>query len=259
MRPLPVLLAGGAVLVTAASVGALVLLRAPAPAHQPPQDPAARAEVERLVRAGSPHQLVALYTSWAHQTDKEAARERILDALLLTPPTSEGLKLALDALASDASPLEDSEPLVDYAAERMAALWAVPDTFKYGRDLMLVQTTERPRVALAASLARHAASLSDQQDPEHQTRSWVTNDLVDVYYQSSPRAQHRITRGLEQLGATDALKVIAGAPIGELSLVKARTHQTETTITDLRARTNDPALRDAKEQLEQLDTLPRPQ
>ena len=217
--------------------------------HLPPQDQRAVAEVATHSRGA----LVELYARWAGQPDKLEARKRALDMLLGDPDPHAALRELLRALAADDTPL-DEDPLVAYAANRMKRLWEQDATYRYGRDLMLVQTADKPRVALAHSLVLFVASQPAERDVEGQTRAWLTNDLVDAYYQSTPPARARLVGDIDRLGAADAAKLLDGKTVAELDRVQDQIREIRTTVIDVRARAHDPALADLEEEIERLGT-----
>jgi hypothetical protein len=194
-----------------------------------PQDPTAQREVGQLAGKtddSSRMALVQRYGEWAGAADKLTAREKILDALLATGDRK-GLKSALRAIALDPSPIED-DPMVAYAAGRMQALWKNPELYRYGRDLLLVQSADKTRVALLTSLVPYAASLPAAVDPDRQIKTWMANDLVDLYHQSGDEAKPFIIAGVEQLGAKDvALALVGGNMPHDYAAVQHQADQTE--------------------------------
>jgi hypothetical protein len=239
----------GALAVLAASVVVLVMIRHDEPPARAPQDTAATAKVATL---GSPHAMVRQYQDWAGLPDKLDARDKILDALLATGDAHRGLKLALEAINGDPTEIDD-DPMLDVAADKLRRLWDKPEIYRYGRDLMLVQPADKGRVVLAQSLVAHMRSVPDSEDHEAQAHAWLTNDLVDAYYQSGAQARARIVGSARALGADDAAKLMTGAKVSDLDIVDDRAHETQRTILDLRARASDPALRDVQEELRKLD------
>ena len=239
----------GALAVLAASIAVLVLIRSDDTVARAPQDPAATAKVATL---GSPHAMVRQYQDWAGQGDKLDAREKILDALLATGDARRGLKLALEAINGDDTAIDD-DPMIDVAADKLRRLWQQSEIYRYGRDLMLVQPADKGRVVLAQSLVAHMQTVPESEDHEAQAHAWLTNDLVDAYYQSGKQARARLVASARALGAEDAAKLMSGAKVSDLEIVDDRAHQTQRTILDLRARASDPALRDVQEELRKLD------
>jgi len=250
MRAATKLLIAGGLAVALAATLVLLSIRASAPAARVPQDPAATQEVARA--AASPRALIRLYREWAGHDDKLDARERILDALLAADEPRRGLKLALEALNGDPTALDD-DPMIDGAAARMARLWDKPELYRYGRDLMLVQTADKGRVVLAESLVAHMRGVPESQDHEGQARAWLTNDLVDVFYQSGKPARPRILDSARALGADDAVALMSGAGANELAVAQDRAHQTEVEIQEVRARASDPALRGVQDEIRRLE------
>jgi len=219
------------------------------------QDRDAAAQVDALLaRADSTTQLLALYHRWAGSDDKLGARERILDALLSGADRRRGLRATLLALALDPSALDD-DPMIDYAARRMRSLWSTPELYDYARDLMLVQPTDKTRVALAESLVQHTTSLPKSNDLDGQKRAWLSNDLVDVYYQSGNEARLRIARAAQQVAGDDLAKALGGVPAGDYAIVRQQAHDINAKLDELRARQSDPALIEVREQMRQLGTV----
>lgn len=235
-----VIAAAGGVLVL--GIALAVMASSPDPdgrAVRGPQDHKAGAEVSQLAARTDSAQgrmaLVQRYGEWAADGDKLAAREKIIDALLAVGDRRQGLKAVLQALALDPSPIAD-DPMVGYAASRMATLWTDPTLYRYGRDMMLVQTTDKTRVALLTSLVPHTARLTDEQDPDRQTRAWMTNDLVDLYAQSGDEAKPFIMNGAKQLGGEDvalALANRAGGNAADYEVVQFHADQTEAAMREV--------------------------
>jgi hypothetical protein len=242
-------LIAGAFAVVAASIVVLVMIRSDEPLPRAPQDTAATAKVATL---GSPHAMVRQYQQWAGQVDKLDAREKILDALLAAGDAQRGLKLVLEAINGDPTAIDD-DPMLDVAADKLRPLWREPAIYRYGRDLMLVQPADKGRVVLAQSLVAHMRTVPESEDHEAQAHAWLTNDLVDAYYQSGAQARARIVGSARALGADDAAKLMTGAKVSDLEVVDDRAHETQRTILELRARASDPALRDVQEELRTLD------
>jgi hypothetical protein len=241
-------LIAGALAVLAASIVVLVLIRRDEPRPRPPQDTAATAKVATL---GSPHAMVRQYQQWAGQADKLDARENILNALLTTGDARRGLKLVLEAINGDPTEIDD-DPMLDVAADKLRRLWREPEIYRYGRDLMLVQPADKGRVVLAQSLVAHMRTVPDSEDHDAQAHAWLTNDLVDAYYQSGAQARAHIVGSARALGAEDAANLMTGAKVSDLEIVDDRAHQTQRTILDLRARASDPALRGVQDELRTL-------
>jgi len=243
------ILVAGALAVLATSIAVLVMIRRDDTIARAPQDVAATAKVATL---GSPHAMVRQYQDWAGQGDKLDAREKILDALLATNDAQRGLKLALEAINGDPTAIDD-DPMLDIAADKLRRLWSEPAIYRYGRDLMLVQPADKGRVVLAQSLVAHLRTVPESEDHEAQAHAWLTNDLVDAYYQSGTQARARLVASARALGAEDAAKLMTGAKVSDLEVVDDRAHETQRTILDLRARASDPALRDVQDKLRSLD------
>jgi len=243
------ILVAGALAVLATSIAVLVMIRRDDTIARAPQDVAATAKVATL---GSPHAMVRQYQDWAGQGDKLDAREKILDALLATNDAQRGLKLALEAINGDPTAIDD-DPMLDIAADKLRRLWSEPAIYRYGRDLMLVQPADKGRVVLAQSLVAHLRTVPESEDHEAQAHAWLTNDLVDAYYQSGTQARARLVASARALGAEYAAKLMTGAKVSDLEVVDDRAHETQRTILDLRARASDPVLRDVQDQLRSLD------
>jgi len=199
-------------------VGAVVLFHAASddgPAQTPsqrfakPLDPAVASEVGTLAKRGDGAGLVDLYARWADQRDRGPARARILDALITGLDRRAGLEHAMQAIGRVPGPIAD-DPMVEYASEQFQGLWDDPTIYKYGRDLMLVQKSDKARAVLVTSLSQHAARLTEVEDPEHQERSWLTNDLVDLYPSCGDEAKTFVLVAVQELGGEDVAKALTG-------------------------------------------------
>lgn len=203
-----------------------------------PHDPDAEQRVADLAATPgvvSERELVELYQLWAGQDDKIWARRKIVDALLALADHRRGLKLLVEAVGSDESPTANDE-MIDYAAERLQAYWSDPKLYGYGRDLMLVQQSEKPRAMLARSLVDFTSRLDETADPEYQKRTTLASDLVDVFYQSKDdESRAHMLEGLDDLGAKDMSKLMRSPDLDpkELASVRLQIDTTERTIADL--------------------------
>ena len=209
-----------------------------APRREVPHDPDAEGRVAEL--AGKPgivseRELVELYRLWAGQDDKVWARRQIIDALLALDDKKRGLKLVLEALASDATPIDDDE-LLAYAADKLGAFWSDDKLYGYGRDLMLVQSEEKPRAVLARSLVDYTARLDETRDPEYQKRTSLASDMVDVYYQTEDEgSRQHMLKGIDDLGGRDMAKFMRDPNMDPKELASVRLHidTTEQALADL--------------------------
>jgi len=206
--------------------------------REAPHDPDAEGRVAEL--AGKPgivseRELVELYRLWAGQDDKVWARRQIIDALLALDDKKRGLKLVLEALASDATPIGDDE-LLAYAADKLGAFWSDDKLYGYGRDLMLVQSEEKPRAVLARSLVDYTARLDETRDPEYQKRTSLASDMVDVYYQTDDEgSRQHMLKGIDDLGGRDMAKFMRDPNMDPKELASVRLHldTTEQALADL--------------------------
>ena len=204
-----------------------------------PHDPDAEARVAELRATGgivSDRQLVELYRLWAGQDDKVWARRGIIDALLALDDKKRGMKLVLEALASDeVTPTGDDE-MIAYAADKLTAYWSDQKLYDYGRDLLLVQREEKPRATLARSLVDYTSRLDEVADPEYQKRTALATDMVDVYYQSKDESSRaHMLKGIDDLGGRDMAKYMRNPDIDpkELGSVQLHVDATEQAVADL--------------------------
>jgi hypothetical protein len=176
-----------------------------------PQDSDSLAQVDALVAdddVAAGHKLSALYTLWAGQDDKRAAREHIITSLLADTDRKRGLRRVLEVVGRDETAIDD-DPLLGFAIERFAQAWQDPTLFRYGRDLLLVQPTDKTRVLLGDSLAAHVAQLDDLTDPDAQTRTLVAGDMVDAYFGAGEAGKGRLLAAARQVGGKDVARALA--------------------------------------------------
>jgi hypothetical protein len=203
-----------------------------------PHDVDAEARVSDLAgKAGvvSERELVELYELWAGQPDKVWARRQIIDTLLALDDKKRGMKLVLEAVASDTTATADDDMLA-YAAEKLGAYWTDDKLYDYGRDLLLVQSEEKPRVVLARSLVDHTSRLPESADPEYQKRTTLASDMVDVFYQTKDEgSREHMLKGLDDLGGRDMAKFMRDPNLDPKELASVRLHvdATERAIADL--------------------------
>jgi len=105
------------------------------------------------------------------------------------------------------------------------------------------------------SLVQHTTSLPKRDDPDSQKRAWMSNDLVDVYYQSGNEARVRLVRAAQQVGGDDLAKVLGGVQPGEYAIVQRQAHDTNAKLDELRARQSDPALIEVRDQMRELGNV----
>jgi len=204
-----------------------------------PRDPEAEAQVDELVAEGGivgERRMIELYRRWAGQDDKVWARRKIIDALLAHADKKRGMKLLLEAVAGDETPVKDDEVLA-YAAEQLQAYWTDPAMYGYGRDMLLVQRDEKPRALLAESLVDYTAKLDESADPEYQLRTGLASDMVDVFYAAKDEgSREHMLAGLDQLGGSDMAKLMRSpdlADVGELSTARLRVDATQQALADM--------------------------
>jgi hypothetical protein len=184
----------------------------------------------------SERELVELYRLWAGQDDKVWARRQIIDTLLALDDKKRGLKLVLEAIASDETTPAGEDEMLAYAADKLGAYWTDEKLYDYGRDLMLVQNEEKPRAVLARSLVDYTSQLDETADPEYQKRTSLASDMVDVYYQTKDDgSREHMLKGIDDLGGRDMAKFMRNPNMDPKELASVRLHidATEQVIADL--------------------------
>jgi hypothetical protein len=131
----------------------------------------------------------------------------VLNAVFNEPALALRLKRVLETIDADPTPAAQ-DPLWPELAHRLSEQWS-GDTFSKGRDLMLMETRERPRRALIDSFTELALSerAADLQAEEAQA---LLTDLIDIHAQAAPEQRPRIQEAVRKLGGNDAAELLAG-------------------------------------------------
>jgi hypothetical protein len=173
-------------------------------------DPRLR-QVLQLIRkkddAEAWQELVALYGRLAGDPSAVGVRASVLNAVFNEPALALRLKRVLETIDADPTPAAQ-DPLWPELAHRLSEQWS-GDTFSKGRDLMLMETRERPRRALIDSFTELALSerAADLQAEEAQA---LLTDLIDIHAQAAPEQRPRIQEAVRKLGGNDAAELLAG-------------------------------------------------
>jgi hypothetical protein len=162
-------------------------------------DPQSSANLEELITA---------YDAWASRADALAARRAIIKTLLGHPSLPVRLEALLRAVEGDQTPRE-ADPLWRELVREVAAQWDA-DTFKYGRDLVQIETRPKPKDLLLESLAALAPEkLAPAQKP------LLASDFIDVYRSLKPDQKPAVDRALHALAGSDVVEILAGRGLGE--------------------------------------------
>jgi hypothetical protein len=212
------------IVVPAIAVGAAVTWRISRPGGRPQQrEPAvgraaaARAAPHpmRYVRARSDaessanlEELIAAYDAWVSRADALEARRAIIKTLLGHPSLQVRLEALLRAVDADQTPRE-ADPLWRDLVRAVAAGWDA-DNFKYGRDLVQIETRPKPRDLVLESLAAlQVERLAPAQRP------LLASDFIDLYASLKPDQKPAVDRALHALAGSDVVEILAGRGLRE--------------------------------------------
>lgn len=202
-----------------ASLGAPGEFQAPGPGAE---------QTRELAELGNPGAVAHLVQSYQESPRQGAARAEALDALFRIRSLPVRLRAVLDAVSADRGPVA-SDPLWTTAVDQMAKTWIdAPSEIAGGRDLMLLESRERPRLLLAAAMARVAQSPAIAGYRDHDRHAFAA-DLVDVYFDPGSEIDSELEDGIRALAGEDVARVLTEgatpATVAGLTLVQEREKQ----------------------------------
>ena len=160
-------------------------------------------------------ELVEAYGKWAPREDTIEARRQVLKALLAQPSVKVAVESVLNAVEQDQTP-RAMDPLFPEVARGLASLWDAV-TFNFGRDRMYLETRQKPRDVLLASMAEVAQSGNARLGLEQ--RTMVVNDLIDLYPSLKPDQKPEVDRALHTLAGADIVEILNGRGGKDLKIV----------------------------------------
>lgn len=156
--------------------------------------------------ADSVKDLVTAYGAWAERSDAMEARQMALKALLAQPNVKVAVESVLTAVEKDPTP-RAMDPMWPHLVKGMASLWDAI-TFKYGRDRIYLETREKPRDLIVASMAEVAQSGDAKLSADQ--RMALASDLIDLYPRLKPDEKPEVDRALHKLVGTDIVDILNG-------------------------------------------------
>jgi hypothetical protein len=153
-------------------------------------------------------ELIAAYDAWVSRADALEARRTIVKTLLGHPNLQVRLEALLRAVEGDQTPRE-ADPLWRDLVREVAAGWDA-ETFKYGRDLVQIETRPKPKDLVLESLA---ALQIDRLAPDQ--RPLLASDFIDLYATLKPDQKPAVDRALHGLAGSDVVEILAGRGLRE--------------------------------------------
>jgi hypothetical protein len=208
------------VLVVGAGVVVWRLTRAPGPAVRAPsrtagagarQAPDPMGYVLRRSdprSAGNLEDLIQAYALWVSRADALEARRAIVRTLLGHPSLQVRLEALLRAVEADQTPKEQ-DPLWRDLVREVAALWDA-ESFRYGRDLVQIETRPKPKDLVLESLAA-----VDPNRLARDQRPLLASDFIDMYASLKPDQKPAVNQALHALAGNDVVEILAGRGLGE--------------------------------------------
>lgn len=182
----------------------------PAPPGQaaPPAAAADRAEllarVSRLTHRQDSvaiSELIQTYGQLANDPGSLPARQEIVKTFLSHPDREVGLGALLKAVDGDQTP-RSQDPMWPYLVNSLGSFWDATSVGR-GRDLVLLESREKPKDMLIESLTKVAP---DKLSAEERAR--LLSDLIDIYPKLSPEQKPAVDQALTVLGGSDLVEIL---------------------------------------------------
>lgn len=152
-------------------------------------------------------ELVALYGRLAGDSSAVAARAAVLNVAFSEPALGLRLKHVLEVVDTDPTP-PSQDPLWPELVSRLADQWSGSALTK-GRDLMLMETRQRPQRALVDSFIELVRSERRTELLPEASQALLT-DLIDMHARVSAEQRPRIEEAVRKLGGNDPADLLAG-------------------------------------------------
>ena len=189
--------------------------------------------VDELLREGSGRawqKLAALYKG-----ADETTKRRILESAAKQDELKRALGYVLATVGDDLVPLEEDRMIAE-AAQLLRQRWVEPKDLERGRELMLMQKTEKRQWVLAKAMIDFAASRSASSEFET-AKLRFTASLVDFHAAaSSDFLRAEIAAGVRKLGNSDLARLLEQGPnlnVEQLEVVKAERAAAEQAMAEL--------------------------
>jgi hypothetical protein len=181
---------------------------------------AGRADVETV------KELIGAYGKWSPREDALEARKAVIDGLLKHPDVRVGVEAVLTAVEADQTP-RALDPMWPYLVQSLASVWDAV-TFKFGRDLVQIESRAKPKDVLLSSLASMAETAGNKKLTDSQ-RTELASDLIDMYPTLKPEQKPEVDKALAALAGTDVVDILAGKGLapGSTDLKAAAAQQRE--------------------------------
>lgn len=165
--------------------------------------------------AASVKDLVTAYGEWAQRPDAMEARKLALHALLAQPSVKVAVESVLLAVENDPTP-RAMDPMWPSLVKGMASLWDAI-TFQFGRDRIYLETRDKPRDLVLASMAEVAQSGNAKLTADQ--RQMLASDLIDLYPRLKPEQKPEVDRALHAMVGSDIVDILNGRGGKDLKIV----------------------------------------
>jgi hypothetical protein len=174
--------------------------------------------VDELLRDGSHRaweKLTALYKGADDPT-----KRKILRHATELPELKRALAYVLASVGDDLTPVQE-DPMIEEAAELLKRRWAEPEDLDLGREMMLIQKSDKRQWVMAKAMISFAKTVPSD-GPFRAQKKRLSAKLIDFHSTtSSPFIRAEIVSEMPGLGSGDVALVLAQGPNVNLDQLEA--------------------------------------